>query len=34
MTAAVATDKESLFSPQVRQEIDRWVEKYPADWKQ
>jgi NADH-quinone oxidoreductase subunit E len=34
MTAPLATDKESLFSPQVRQEIDRWVEKYPADWKQ
>ena len=33
MTAA-QTDKEQLFSPEIRAEIDRWVAKYPADWKQ
>ena len=27
-------DKENLFSPAVREEIDRWIAKYPADWKQ
>ena len=33
MTAA-QTDKQALFSPEVRADIDRWVAKYPADWKQ
>ena len=27
-------DKESLFTPEVRAEIDAWVEKYPPEWKQ
>jgi len=33
MTAA-QTDKEQLFSPEVRADIDHWVAKYPAEWKQ
>jgi NADH-quinone oxidoreductase subunit E len=31
---ALQTDKEALFSPAIRAEIDSWVAKYPADWKQ
>ncbi len=27
-------DKESLFSQEVRGEIDKWIAKYPAEWKQ
>ncbi len=27
-------DKENLFSPEVRAEIDAWVAKYPGEWKQ
>ncbi len=27
-------DKENLFSPEIRAEIDKWVAKYPAEWKQ
>jgi len=27
-------DKENLFSPEIRAEIDAWVAKYPAEWKQ
>jgi len=27
-------DKEKLFSPEVRAEIDAWVDKYPDKWKQ
>ena len=27
-------DKNSLFDSAIRKEIDRWVAKYPADWKQ
>ena len=34
MTAALKIEKEDLFNPEVRAEIDRWVAKYPADWKQ
>ena len=31
---ASQTEKQALFSPEIRGEIDRWVAKYPADWKQ
>lgn len=34
MTAALEIDKEALFSPDIRAEMDRWIAKYPADWKQ
>jgi NADH-quinone oxidoreductase subunit E len=27
-------DKDSLFTPEIRAEIDRHIAKYPADWKQ
>jgi NADH-quinone oxidoreductase subunit E len=27
-------DKDSLFTPAIRAEIDRWVEKYPDGWQQ
>lgn len=27
-------DKEDLFSPEIRAEIDQWVAKYPEEWKQ
>ncbi len=27
-------DKESLFTREVREQIDTWVAKYPAEWKQ
>jgi len=27
-------DKEALFTPQIRSEIDQWIAKYPAEWKQ
>ena len=27
-------DKENLFPPAIRAEIDQWVAKYPAEWKQ
>lgn len=27
-------DKESLFSPEIRADIDNWVAKYPDEWKQ
>ena len=33
MTAA-QIEKEALFSPEIRAEIDRWVAKYPPNWKQ
>ena len=29
-----AVDKTTLFSEKTRQEIDQWVAKYPAEWKQ
>jgi NADH-quinone oxidoreductase subunit E len=29
-----AIDKAELFNQEIRQEIDHWVAKYPADWKQ
>jgi len=35
MSSALQTrDKESLFSPEVRKEIDAWIAKYPPEWKQ
>ncbi len=27
-------DKEVLFTPEIRAEIDRWIAKYPPEWKQ
>ncbi len=27
-------DKDGLFSPEVREEIDAWIAKYPPEWKQ
>jgi NADH-quinone oxidoreductase subunit E len=33
-TVKPAEDKESLFSAEVRAEIDQWIAKYPAEWKQ
>ena len=27
-------DKNSLFTPEVRAEIDQWIAKYPPEWKQ
>lgn len=37
-TPAVRTDvrinKSTLFTPAIREEIDGWIEKYPAEWKQ
>ncbi len=29
-----AKDKSELFDAKIRAEIDRWIAKYPADWKQ
>lgn len=29
-----AEGKEKLFSPETRAEIDRWIAKYPKEWKQ
>lgn len=29
-----AVDKESLFSAEIREQIDAWVAKYPEEWKQ
>jgi NADH-quinone oxidoreductase subunit E len=34
MTKTSATNKAELFSAEVRKEIDQWIAKYPADWKQ
>jgi NADH-quinone oxidoreductase subunit E len=33
-TATPSQDKASLFSGEVRAEIDKWVAKYPPEWKQ
>ena len=33
-TVKAAVDKASLFSEEVRAQIDKWVEKYPDEWKQ
>ncbi|MCU7882201.1 MAG: NAD(P)H-dependent oxidoreductase subunit E [Candidatus Thiodiazotropha sp. (ex Lucinoma aequizonata)] len=32
--ATTVKDKTEHFTPEVRAEIDRWVAKYPAEWKQ
>lgn len=34
MVATEARAKESLFTPEIRAEIDRHIAKYPAEWKQ
>ncbi len=33
-TVKPAVDKDTLFSQDVRSEIDKWIAKYPAEWKQ
>jgi NADH-quinone oxidoreductase subunit E len=33
-TTAVKDDVSELFNPEVRADIDRWVAKYPPEWKQ
>jgi NADH-quinone oxidoreductase subunit E len=34
LSVVSARDKEALFTPEIRAEIDRHVAKYPAEWKQ
>ncbi|EGV51390.1 NADH-quinone oxidoreductase subunit NuoE [Candidatus Endoriftia persephonae] len=34
MSTTEANNKVELFSSEVREEIDRWVAKYPAEWRQ
>ncbi|MES9926379.1 MAG: NAD(P)H-dependent oxidoreductase subunit E [Candidatus Thiodiazotropha endolucinida] len=34
MTTTTANEKKELFTPEIRAEIDRWIAKYPAEWKQ
>ncbi|MEW8079211.1 MAG: NAD(P)H-dependent oxidoreductase subunit E [Candidatus Thiodiazotropha endolucinida] len=34
MTTTTANEKKELFTPEIRVEIDRWIAKYPAEWKQ
>ncbi|MCU7830095.1 MAG: NADH-quinone oxidoreductase subunit NuoE [Candidatus Thiodiazotropha sp. (ex Myrtea sp. 'scaly one' KF741663)] len=34
MSTSVVKDVTELFNPEVRAEIDRWVAKYPPEWKQ
>lgn len=34
MSSTEVKNKSDLFSPEVRQEIDTWIAKYPAEWKQ
>lgn len=34
MSRAEATDKATPFTPEIRAEIDRWIAKYPAEWRQ
>jgi NADH-quinone oxidoreductase subunit E len=34
MSTSVAKDVKQLFNPEVRAEIDRWIAKYPPEWKQ
>ncbi|RLJ16665.1 NADH-quinone oxidoreductase subunit NuoE [bacterium endosymbiont of Escarpia laminata] len=34
MNTIEVNNRAELFSPQVREEIDLWVAKYPAEWKQ
>jgi NADH-quinone oxidoreductase subunit E len=33
-TVAPSQEKASLFSPEVRARIDKWIAKYPDEWKQ
>ena len=32
--AKPSVNKESLFSPELRAEIDKWIAKYPQEWRQ
>ena len=32
--AEPSVNKESLFSPELRAEIDKWIAKYPQEWRQ
>ncbi|QYZ66929.1 MAG: NADH dehydrogenase [Gammaproteobacteria bacterium (ex Lamellibrachia satsuma)] len=34
MNTIEVNNKAEIFSTEIREEIDRWVAKYPADWKQ
>ena len=34
MSTTAEKDLTQLFSPEVRADIDRWIAKYPAEWKQ
>ncbi len=34
MTTTAEKDVTQLFNPEVRAEIDRWIAKYPPEWKQ
>jgi NADH-quinone oxidoreductase subunit E len=34
MSTSVAKDVNQLFNPEVRADIDRWIAKYPPEWKQ
>lgn len=34
MTTTTANENRELFTPEVREEIDRWIAKYPPEWKQ
>ncbi len=34
MTTTAERDVTQLFNPEVRAEIDRWIAKYPPEWKQ
>ncbi len=33
-TITPSENKDSLFTPEIRARIDRWIAKYPAEWKQ
>lgn len=33
-TVTPTPDKEKLFTPEIRQHIDRWIAKYPDGWRQ
>ena len=34
MNSQEARNKEDIFSPEIREDIDRWIAKYPPEWKQ
>jgi NADH-quinone oxidoreductase subunit E len=34
MTTTTSNEKKALFTPEIRAEIDRWIAKYPPEWKQ